>query len=530
MVLYKVLNVCNDDFDPELIEKMRLLYVGGYDIMDNASMFMTKLTIESNNSFKERLKCAAYMPYLSQFIDQSSSALFSDDLVLKQAADAADTDSLGDETENGDFFKVFAANCNLMGDSLHSIMKDTQTEALYSTCAYIGVDSEAPTDGSIPLNRIEEEAMGLSRPYLYDIDPLTIVDWKCNLANQKFEWVKIKNCLLIHTDPLAPAMKQIEFKIWTMKNGLAHWDKYVSKVIELDKEIRPNDDIPLVDFGDTDFKEIPIFRYKIPDGLHMGNKLGPLCEEYFQRRSFLVSNMNKTCIAIPVAQLGPEISAPGVAMPSEAQQNPNRADDFRNTLSDAGYIVIGAEDDVKIVEATGASHELVDKQLIDLREQMHQVIHQMASSVNNNKQTTGRSGASKQEDRHSEEILLTAYGRAMKDFVRELCTCITNFLGGSEIIDPHGLSTFVEEDRQTVILEMQIVAGKQEILSLLPSPTFQKKYLTRLAIAMAGTLTQEEEAQIQEEIESGVDKGPPNMVPEHITEPPEPPKDNKLGS
>lgn len=516
MALFKILNTTHLDYDPTKVKKMCLLYEGGYDIMKHANMFMTKLTIESQNSYNERLQCAAYLPYLSQFIDQFSSSLFADDLIAKEASDANDQSTLGGTVENEDFYKIFAADCDLQNDSFHNFMKDTFTEALYSPCAYLGIDFSNTKEEDQPINLLEEESRGLSRAYLYDIDPLSVIDWKCNEANQKYDWVKLRNLKIIQPDPLQPAMKQIEFKVWTMNGDVAHWALYQSKPIALNKEFRENDDVPLVDEGDTSFREIPVFALCIPCGLHLGEKLGPVCEEFFQRRSFLVSNMNKTCVSIPYIKLGPEISAPGEALPSDVQANPNRGNRLRMQLSDQGYTVVGKDDDVGIAEAHGYSHELADKQLTELREQMHQVVQQMAQAVTRNKQAMGRSGASKQEDRHATEILLTAYARVIKDFVKELYICISAARGESVVWAIQGLSTFVSEDRDTIIAEVTAVAGQQPILDMLPSETFHKKYLLRLAIALAGTVSPEEEATIQEELEDAIEKGQhTEMLPGH---------------
>lgn len=519
MVIYKILNKTNVEYDAELITKMDLLYDGGYEIMDHADLFLTKLSIESQKSYNERLKCAAYMPYLSQFVDHFSSSLFSDDLMVREAADADNDDSLGGTSGDENFYKLFASNCDGLGNSLHNFMKDTFTESLYCYYSYVGVDFSMLDDNEDkPQTLLEEEARGLNKAYLYDIDPMTVIDWKKDDASQKFEWIKIKNEICVQDDPLGEPMKQVQFKIWTMRNGVAHWQLYQSKPIPLNKEFRPSDDVPLVAEGDTSFLEIPIFHLCIPYGLHLGAKLGPVCEEYFQRRSFLVSNMNKTCIAIPVIKLGPEINAPGGALPSDVQSNPNRAQGMRMQLSNQGYTVLGSEDDLEIKEANGHSHALVDKQLIDLRDQMHQVVNQMAQSASTKKGSKLQSAASKVEDRHSTEILLTAYARVVKDFVKEIFQCIAAARGEAIVWDIHGLSTFVEEDRQTIITEVQAIAGQQSILQMLPSETFHKKYLLRLAMALTGTTSPEEEAQIQEELEKavenkehielGLDKGP----------------------
>lgn len=528
MVTYKILNTANACYDPVQLQKMSLLYEGGYKIMDQASVFMTKLSIETSNSFNERLKCASYMPYLSQFVDQFASGLFSDELLVKEAADSSDANTLGGTADNDPFYKLFSANCDMMNNSFHNFSKDTFTESLYSKSAYIGVDFQKLNDEDKPANLLEEEEKGLDRAYLYDIDPVTVIDWKRDEASEKFLWIKLRNERIIQDKPLDTPMKQVEFKLWTLDNNVARWDLYQSKPIKLTQQFKDSEEIPLVDGGETSFHEIPVFSLNIPAGLHLGDKLGPVVEEYFQRRSFLVSNMNKTCIAIPVVSLGPEISAPGGPI-NETQSNPNRAAVMRMQLSNQGYTIIGSEDDIDIKEAHGHSHSLVDAQLKDLREQMHQVVHQMAQSSAVNKQSSGRSASSKQEDRHSTEILLTAYGRVVKDFVKEIYQCIAEARGEGIVWNIQGLSSFVEEDRQDIIAEVTSIAGTQtSILTMLTSKTFQKKYILRLSKALIGTMSPEEELQMQAEIETDVEAG--KVLPPDPTEPDGDEQDNSKGS
>lgn len=507
MVQFKILNTNNICFQPDLINKMELLYDGGYKIMQNASLFLPKLSIESAKSHKERLQCASYLPYLAEFVNHFASNLFSDDLTVNEAVDAQDGNTLGGSADES-FYKVFAANCDEEGTSLHNFMHDLFDEALYCPCAYVGVDfKNVDSEEDQPENLLEEEMRGLSRAYLYCIDPKTVIDWKINKANQKFDWIKLKNDVIVQDDPLLPPQHKVQFKLWIMQNGLAAWKLFESKLMDLNKQPLNNDDIPLVSQGITSFREIPIFKMQITDGLHIGNKLGPICEELFQRRSFLVSNMNKTCISIPVVKLGPEISAPGEAMPSDVQQNPNRGFAMQMDMANKGYTVIGAGDDIVIREASGASHALVDKQLNELIEKMHELIAQMANSVANNSKALGRSGQSKQEDRAATEILLSAYSRICKDFIKEIYNCIASARGESVVWVVSGLTTFVEEDKAVLMAEALAVAGKEPLLNVFPSPTLHKKWLLKLGKSFVGNLSEEEEAQIQQELEDAVDSG-----------------------
>ena len=503
MVEYKILNTMNEHYDAEKLEKMKLLYEGGYKIMEKADKFLTKLSIESQKSFRERTQCAAYLPYLSQFVDHFSSSLFSDELTVSEAADADDPDTMGTSVSDQDYYKEFATDCDGMNNSIHNFVKDVFTESLYSKCAFVGVDFSNDSDER--LNREEEEKLGLDRAYLYCIDPLTVIDWKKDYTNNKFHWVKLKSDICMQDDPLKAPTHKVQFKIWTMNGEFAHWALFESVEMPLNKEPRATDDFKLVGEGDTSFKEIPVFELHIPKGLHIGYKLGPVCEEVFQRRSFLVSNMNKTCIAIPVIKLGPEISAPGEAVPSITQQNPNRGGLLGAQLVNQGWTVLGKDDSMEMVEAVGSSHALVDKQINELVEKMHQLISQMSQSASSNNKALGRSGLSKQEDRHSTEILLTAYARTVKDFIKEVYLCISEARGEEVVWVVEGLSTFVEEARETIISEVTAVAGQTSVFALIPSETFKKKYLKRLAVALVGTSSPEEDAQMQEEIENGVE-------------------------
>jgi len=500
---YKILNQKHECFDEVRMQKLNLLYEGGYDMMDNASLFLKKQSYESQKSFNERLNAASYLPYLSQFIDYFSASLFSEDLIVKEASDSDDAKTLGDSSID-EFYKIFSSDADGCNNSLHNFMKDAFTYSLYNK-SYVGVDFLDLSDEETPINLLEQENSGKDRPFLYFIDPKAVIDWKKDPFTDKFQWIKIKYDQLIQDDPLKAPTHKVCFKIWTMKGEFANWARYESKELPIGKEPKANDNIELVKQGITDFKEIPIFDLCVPKGLHVGSKLGPICEEIFNRRSLLVSNMNKTCVSIPYIQLGPEITAPGHDMPSEIQQDPNRGVGIRMKLESQGFVVGGSGDKLSIVEASGAAHALTDKHINDLVDKLHQLVSQMSQSASaQNVSKLNRSGLSKQEDRHSTETLLSAYARIVKDFVKEVYQCISFARGEAIVWSPEGLSTYVAQDRGTIMNEVQIVAGQIPVLSLIPSETFKKKYLMQLANALVSSSSEEEE-QIQEEIEKGVE-------------------------
>jgi hypothetical protein len=522
MVTYKQLNTTHQDYDADQIDRLKLLYTGGYEIQKHAKTFLPKLISESDASWKDRLKCSAYMPYMSQFVNFFTASLFSAELSVREAADAKDKSTLGSTVNDEDFYKLFSSNVDLQDTTLHNFLSDTFCNALQTGFEYVGVDMPALGDNPVPETLAEEEALGLNTPYLYKIDPKSVQDW-CLDKNGKFIWVKMRNELFIQPDPLSEAMKQLEFKIWTIQNGKAFWTLYRSEIKKLNYEWRANDEFEEAEKGPTSFTAIPVHKLVIPTGLALGNKLGTVVEEYYQRRSMGIAAQNKACVAIPVVIRGPEFTeGSGI---NQTQQDPNRGSNPTGKFNSRGWVELGAGDDLKIVEATGTAHALLDKQLQDLAEQMMQMIHQMGNSAKNNTVALGRSGDSKAQDRHSTEILLTAYARVVKDFTKEIFKCISTARQENVIWNVSGLSTFVEEDREQLVKEVMALP-----LINIPSKTFTKIYYTKCALSLVGTVSPETEQTIVDEIESGIDSDEHKAQTEEDLLSEDPPKKDKTKS
>jgi hypothetical protein len=250
----------------------------------------------------------------------------------------------------------------------------------------------------------------------------------------------------------------------------------------------------------TTFRRIPLLPLEMPPGLWVGNKLGCLAREHFQRRSALNAAENKSLFAIPFIKLGPEISAPGEALPSEAQQNPNRGRDPRGEFNRRGYVVLGKDDDIGFAEPDGKAYELVERQLEKLVDEMFRVVHQMAASVSATTTALGRAAASKVEDRNATEVVLGAYGALVRDFAKRVYDCIGTARSEHVVWTPHGLDKFELEDRDGIVKEALAVDS-----IAIPSPTFKKMYKTKLAFALLGNVPPETQDVIKGEIEDGVE-------------------------
>ena len=501
---YGTLRQRNPAYSPERWEELADLYVGGYALLDKAARYMPKFVGESRERYRERLSAASYLAYMGQIADYFVANLFSQELVLGQAADAADPTTPGAPAMGDGFWSAFAHDADLRGTSLVKLLRGVLTTALIKGKALVVADLPAPAD--VAESRAEEEAAGRARGYAFEAAPEELVDWEPD-DRGGFSWAILNRQIIRRETPEASRDRVVEeFKVWTLQAGRASWQLFRTEPYKPGQP--PQDDVEVAQAGagTTTFQQIPILQLEVPPGLWVGNKLGALAREHFQRRSALNAAENKSLFAIPYVKLGPEVTAPGAALPAEVQQNPSRGRDPRGEFNRRGYVVLGKDDDIGFAEPAGSAYQLVDGQLEKLVDEMFRVVHMMASSVSATKQALARAAASKAEDRRATEIVLGAYGALVRDFAKRIYDCLSVARGENVVWTAHGLDRFELEDRDGVL---------KEALSLdkvaVPSPTFRKTYKTRIALALVGNVPPETQEVIRQEIERGVElEAPPS--------------------
>ena len=396
------------------------------------------------------------------------------------------------------FYAAFAHDADLAGTTLAKLLREVFTTALIKGKGLVAVD--LPLTGETPVNLAEEAALGAARAYAFEVPIEQLVDWEYG-DRGRFAWAILARVIARRASPDdTRGLIVEEFKVWTLNGGVACWELFRTPPHRPSQRLGDDVDVPRAGGGPTTFRQIPLLELEMPPGLWVGNKLGCLAREHFQRRSALNAAENKSLFAIPFIKLGPEVSAPGDAMPSEAQQNPHRGRDPRGEFNRRGYVVLGKDDDIGFREPEGTAYALIDRQLEKLVDEMFRVVHQMAASVSATKTALGRAAASKAEDRSATEVVLGAYGALVRDFAKRVYDCIGTARGEHVIWTPHGLDKFELEDRDGIVKEALAVDSVS-----IPSPTFRKLYKTRLAFALLGNIPPETQGVIQAEIEEGVE-------------------------
>lgn len=501
---YGALKRKHPEYDAELWRKLELLGKGGFEILKNAKDFLPKLPNESDTFFKYRCENASYINHMGPVIGYLAGALF--------AAPQAVTKVDAKPSEQKDFWAEFAENCDLAHSTFSHFMETVVRKALLNRRAVIALDMPAAPPEGVVRNKADEEAMGLGRVWLDHVKLSEILDWKYNESaddrvpgRRKFEWLKLYRCLTDRSDPLKCSDKfREQFVIWTMQPTVKGWRACFMEFTtpersEKDPDPKDEDIIPLTrELTATSFLELPYIEMDLGEELWLGNKAGPLAEEHYRDRSSLKSDMVKSLNEIPYIKKGSEIPGANQALPSQAQQNPNRGNNPRARYTANGWIEIGADDELGFAGPSGRAHELSKGMQDDLREEIHRSANAMSLSLANNATTVGRSGQSKREDRNAETQVLKALATIAHRVGVQVHTCASQARAEKYVWRSTGLDSFDREDRPEMVAEAPIVQALA-----IPSETFQVEYLSQL-VGKVLKASPEQLEQIRQEISKGV--------------------------
>lgn len=485
-------------YDGQQMQELHDLYEGGYAIKKKAGTYLPRLVNENKKRYDERCATAAYLGYMGQVVDEFTSDLFAQPLSMLPAADAEDPNTPG-ELPDEDFYTEFESDTDMAGNAFVDLLKVCMTTALVQRCAYVLLD--APTgneaDGELTSGVKAPEP---GRLYAYEVSPRQVIDWKENKRGGGLQWAIINRVEQERETPLDARDRVHEtFTVWTMKGGIAHWDRYG---ITYDPTKPPEEDdlVPLEDSGDTDFKRLPLLRMQLPKGLWIGNAIGCAQLEHWRRRSTLIGAQNRSMVAIPFVKRGPEVGRAGGAQPSDTQENPTRGRDPVGTFERTGAVEIGSDDELGYAEPKGTAYALVNKELDELKDEIFRVSHKMAASVRPSAGALGRSAASKQQDGKATSLVLRALGHESRKFATRIYDTVAEARVEDVVWAPNGLDNYEIIDRESVL---------EEAISLdqvnIPSKTFHTIYAQQVAAKLLTGVDPRTIATINEEIAEGVE-------------------------
>jgi hypothetical protein len=493
---WKIIAQRHPAYSPGVWRELDDLYEGGYAIRGK-QQYLPRLVAEHDRDYESRLGAAGYINFLGETIGHFSGRLFENAVLVIPAADAGDTTTLGGYPDTV-FWPDFANNADGAGTTFIDLLKAAFDGAALKGRALVAVD--LPRLASAPANKAEETASQANRATAFVVPIEQLINWRI-AKNGTYEFAIFERCDDEQKDPLqVQGSKVYEWKIWTLEDGRARWDLYRSAVIPPGHSLDESKSVDWVDGGTTDFEIVPLFMLDFGSRLWLGNKIGTLCLEHYQRRSALVSAGNKSCVVIPTIFLGSEIPTAGAGIAS-VQEDPSRGENPKKQFERKGYVVLGAGDRFEMMAHDAAPYKFSSSELTRLRDDIYRTVAHMGASADNSAGNARQSGDAKKQDKHPETKLLYAFAGKLIDFAIRVCDFIAAARGEDVIWTVHGLDDFEEVDRQVVILEAAGMSAVQ-----IHSPTFKKAYELETAKKLLGPLDASTVNTIQREIDRGVDE------------------------
>lgn len=484
---YCEINQTHQDYDPQAIERRDLLYTGGDAIYSKASMFIRQDIGEHPVAYEGRLARADYVNYYSTVIDTFADGVFSKPLTVVPAH----SEEAKEQTKANPFYDEFAKDVTLSGKDLVQFLKERLGSGISHKRVYAGCDFPRPDE--VPQSLAEEEATGADRAYLFEIPIASVRNWKQD-DRGRFQWVVLKKVCPVQDSPFEAVKKQrTQFKVWQKtETGAVVYSCWEAES-RINEEPGPQKEMTLIEEGSTSFREIPVLLLELQDSLWAGNKVAAPCASLFRMRSDLFYAEGRSLRVVPFYQVGDQFPSNG-GVPGEGVSE-TRGVTARQDMINKGMLVGGQNDKMSFPEPTGACYELVNTQMKELVDETFRTVGLSAQSVSATSNGQARSAASKVEDNKSLEIRLAQYGAAVRHFAKEIYTLISEARGEATTWEAIGLSGYEVDNRDSIVKE-----AMQMSLINIPSITFKRAYLNRIARQLLPNIAPETELQIQEEI------------------------------
>ncbi len=516
-------------YTPDIWRELDDLYRGGYQIKARAAEYIKKAVDESLDRYQERLTLAAYIGYFGQIVNVYMATLFEQSPTVLPAGDADDASTPGELPDEG-VYSDFARDADLKGTAFEQVLRAVATTSVVKGKGLVAIDFPA-APGIAVVSRADSDALGVSRPYIYEMQPEELIDWeyddvvrrRVDIGGGKavefevgrFSWAVRKRCIQRRASPTVERTDPVEeFTIWSRGDaGEVGWAIYRTRPINEGVVLSDDEIVPMVANGVTRFAEIPIVEIRLPETMWLGNIIGPLNKEHWQRRSALLAAQQRSLLVIPTVYLGSEINGFQEALPAEAAQDPGRGADPVARFKKQGYLVLGEKDKLAFEGAPSDAYETIDKQLDKLVDEIHRVSGRMAASISSTSTATGRSGASKEADNSDFVTVCSALGAIVAEGAQRIYQVISEARREDVRWTVHGLDDFEDgSDREAVIEEMLALEGIR-----IRSRTAAVELYTRGTLRLLPGLDPETQATVRKEIDDNTAaeeaEAPPKMPP-----------------
>ncbi len=436
----------------------RDLYAGGQGFKHRAVEYLLRRQKEPLDVYAERLHRVFYENYIGSIVDWYASTLFRRQPSLQ----------LEGGVESGQkFLTELADDCDLRGTTLSAFFKQCFVDALISGRSHILIDF--PRAASLPANRAEEDAAGLSRAYLIRYQAEDLINWSIDERGD-YDWVVLRQS--VRRQPNIESPEILDETYWH------YFDKSGFRTYRRVEQEHEQANIELIAYGAHALvrqNRVPLITLGVGEGLWLLNKAGHLQLEHFNKSNALGWAITMGLFAMPIIY-------------SEREWN--------QIVGESYYIQLGPQDKFGWTEPDGKVYQIAAANLETLKEEIYRVCY-LSEASGEAEGGRAQSAASKQLDFTITEEVLHGYGTIVKDCIRRVLTAVSDAREDGISISVTGLD---ELDITDFATELQDATS---LLNLgIKSPTLRRQIFQRLALKYLSDARQETKEQIAREIDA----------------------------
>lgn len=447
---------------------LKALYQGDEALEARLTTFLPQREREEATRYKLRRNEFHYRNYLGAIIDYFAAMLFTSkpSATAKNAAgeDVAETDP---------YFARLREDCDRQGGDIDAFFKGRITDAMIYQRAWFTI--EQPSDGGEkPTDKAQFEKRGLGDYWLRSLEQAAVLDWD-HAPDGSVAWV------LVHSRTARRASLGGNRDMVTDT-----WEHYLPErvdtyAITYDTKKKPPEttEVPKVGTRAHSLGRVPVLCLQLPLGLWAANRLKTPQLAHFRALNAQSWSLSMTCYAMPVAK---------VSDPAE----------FAKAAAGAGYgIVIGQEDSWEWEAPPTGHFAALDTEIKAHKDEIFRIAHQMALGVENNATAVGRTAESKSQDAQSTRVILTAYGRIVKETIELVYDLISAARGESLTWSIGGLDDFASVDTNgfiTMVADLEKAGG-------IPSQSFNADLKYKLATSVLPDTDEARKQTYKQEIE-----------------------------
>lgn len=471
------LNQRHPSVDYEEEEDVEALYKGGKYLEKRLDRFLPKRAREMHERHSLRKRESHYRNYLGAIIDYFAAMLFTS----KPSATAKRNGETVAEPDP--FYAKFREDCDGLGCDIDAFFKARITDAMVFRRAWFAIEqpdtgSDEPDAARRPASsRSEFEESKLGDCRLRELDHDYVLDWE-HAESGGLEWVLVKSTIRRRT-ALGGGRSMVTDR----------WEHYLTDRVDTyeityDEKVKPSDntEVRKVATRYHTFGRVPVVCLELKEALWAAGRLKSPQLAHFRSSNAQSWSLSNTCFAMPVAKVG----------------DPDSAKDS-NIAHGAGYAIYLFKDESWEWEAPPTEHfAALDTEIKSHKDEIFRIAHQMALGVENNAAAVGRSALSKQSDHQSTRVVLTAYGRVVKEAIELVYDMVSAARGDGLTWSIGGLDDFAAVD----LAGLLEIANELTTAGGIPSKAFNEDFKFKLASSILPDADESRKQEYLEQIKS----------------------------